>query len=171
MNRVRQRKADRQVASKRTWARERDGHTGRDREGKRERARERERKRKTVRAHGHTCGRCVSVCSQGRETEKERKREGETYPKGVRRRWQCSAIYLPVVSRHPRSVDDTVFATTLRGTPGRPPRVASKAVVGRLAVLCRMLPGSEYLLLRCRVQGCRGSNAGIRVTERKRRER
>lgn len=45
VNRVRQRRADRQVSSKRTWAKERDGHTGRDREGKREHEKERERKK------------------------------------------------------------------------------------------------------------------------------
>lgn len=116
-------------------------------EGKRERERQSE--------HTDTRVPNVSVYAhkEGKERERESEREGETYPKGVKRRWQCSAVYLPVVSRHPRSVGDTVFATTLRGTPGRPPRVASKAVVGRLAMLCRMLPGSEYLLLRCRVQG------------------
>ena len=64
-----------------------------------------------------------------------------------------------------------MFATTLRGTPGRPSRVASKAVVGRLAVLCRMLPGSEYLLLRCRVQGVGVVNVGYMVTEKEKGER
>lgn len=119
-----------------------------EREQARASARERESEIDSPNTRTHVCPMCPCMAhKEGRERE----REGETYPKGVRRRWQCSAVYLPVVSRHPRSVGDTVFATTLRGTPGRPPRVASKAVVGRLAVLCRMLPGSEYLLLRCRV--------------------
>lgn len=49
--------------------------------------------------------------------------------------------------------------------------MASKAVVGRLAVLCRMLPGSEYLLLRCRVQGRRGSKRGVYGDREKKGER
>lgn len=82
----------------------------------------------------------------------------------------------PVVSRYARLVGDIVFGSPRRARPpaeaalqqqteGEGQRngaargcerdagekvVGSGAVVGRLAVLCRMLPGSEYLLLRCR---------------------
>lgn len=91
-----------------------------------------------------------------------------------RRRDVWIAWSRPVVSRYARLVGDIVFGSVREpGLLGRPrysnrgpgerqrelsrvrerkgEKVVAGVVVGRLAVLCRMLPGSEYLLLRCRV--------------------